>query len=69
MTLGNDLIAIRSRGAVTRPLREIEDNKRSLLKALAMFPVPLLVVILGLVRAQMQKARRLRFTREFRRVS
>jgi ABC-type uncharacterized transport system involved in gliding motility auxiliary subunit len=65
MTLGNDLIAIRSRTAVSRPLREIEDDRRGLFKMLAIFPVPILVILLGLVRAQIRSARRNRLALEF----
>jgi ABC-type uncharacterized transport system involved in gliding motility auxiliary subunit len=66
MTLGNDLIAIRSRTAVSRPLREVDENKRGLLKALAIFPVPVLVVLFGLARARLRAARRSRFAFEFK---
>jgi ABC-type uncharacterized transport system involved in gliding motility auxiliary subunit len=59
MTLGDDLIAIRSRGAVSRPLKEIADNKRTAYKMLAMIPVPILVVFFGLVRARVRRSRRL----------
>lgn len=65
MTLGSDLIAIRSRGAAARPLREVEDNRRTLLKGLAVFPVPILVVLFGLVRAQIRRGRRNRYALEF----
>lgn len=65
MSLSSDLIAIRSRGQTTRPLREIEDDQKGVLKALAMFPVPILVVVLGLIRAQLGKARRSRYLAEF----
>ncbi len=60
MTLGDDLISIRSRAAVTRPLKEIGDDKRTLYKMLAMIPVPVLVVLFGLGRARLQRSRRLR---------
>jgi gliding motility-associatede transport system auxiliary component len=65
MTLGNDLIAIRSRGATTRPLKEIDDAKRGALKTLAIFPVPVLVILFGLGRAQLMRARRRRYAAEF----
>ena len=61
MTLGQDLISIRSRGAVDRPLREVDEHKRSWLKMLAMIPVPILVVLFGLVRARVRRARRRRY--------
>jgi len=65
MTLGDDLIAIRSRAAATRPLKDLAEGKAGVLKALAMFPVPLLVILFGLIRAQMRAARRNRYAVEF----
>ena len=65
MTLGSDLIAIRSRGQETRPLKEIGDNKKTTVKMLAMLPVPLLLIVFGLARGQMAKARRRRYAVEF----
>jgi gliding-associated putative ABC transporter substrate-binding component GldG len=65
MSMGNDLIAIRSRGQASRPLKEIEGDRKVVLKGLAVFPVPILVVLLGLVRAQLRKARRSRYAIEF----
>jgi hypothetical protein len=65
MTLGSDLIAIRSRGQETRPLKEIGDNKKSTVKMLAVLPVPILLIVFGLARGQMGKARRRRYAIEF----
>jgi ABC-type uncharacterized transport system involved in gliding motility auxiliary subunit len=65
MTLGNDLIAIRSRGESARPLKEIDDAKRGAYKVLATVAVPILVVVFGLVRAQLGRARRRRYAVEF----
>lgn len=65
MTLGNDLIAIRSRSAASRPLKEIADDKKGLLKALAIVPVPFLVVLFGLIRARLRVGRRRRYGAEF----
>ena len=65
MSLGSDLIAIRSRGQTTRPLKEIEDKNKGMLKMLAIFPVPILVVVFGLARGQLAKARRRRYAVEF----
>ena len=58
MTLGDDLIAIRSRASVSRPLREVDEDKRGMLKLLAWIPVPVLVVLFGLVRARIRRNRR-----------
>ena len=59
------LIAIRSRSAVNRPLGEIEDDKKGMFKMLAMLPVPILVILFGLVRAQFRQKRRRRYPEEF----
>ena len=65
MSLGSDLIAIRSRGQTSRPMREIEDDKKGMLKTLAVIPVPVLLILFGLVRSQMRKTRRNRYVQEF----
>ena len=65
MTLGNELISIRSRGEANRPLRELEEEKRGLYKTLAILPVPVLVVLFGLVRARIRRRRRERYPSEF----
>ena len=65
MTLGNELISMRSRAEVSRPLREVEEDKRALYKTLAIFPVPVLVVLFGLVRARVRRSRRERYPAEF----
>ncbi len=65
MTLGDDLIAIRSREAVSRPLKEVGDKQRLTLKVLALVPVPLLVILFGLVRMRLRRARRERYALEF----
>jgi gliding-associated putative ABC transporter substrate-binding component GldG len=50
LTLGDDLIAIRSRAAADRPLREFSEKGKALARFLAVFGVPILVVLFGLVR-------------------
>jgi len=65
MTAGTDLIAIRSRSAMNRPLEEIEDDKKGMYKLLAMLPVPVLVILFGLVRARLGQKRRKRYPEEF----
>jgi ABC-type uncharacterized transport system involved in gliding motility auxiliary subunit len=50
LTLGDDLIEIRSRGATDRPLREISERWKSTARFLVVFGVPLLVVLFGLLR-------------------
>ena len=65
MTLGEELIAIRSRGAESRPLREVEAGERNLLKLLAILGVPVLVIAGGLVRTRVGQIRRRRLAREY----
>ncbi len=65
MTLGTDLIAMRSRGAASRPLQEIGDKRKATYKMLAMIPVPILVVLFGLGRMRLRRERRLRYAVEF----
>lgn len=50
LTLGDDLIEIRSRGATDRPLREISEHWKSVARFLVVFGVPLLVIFFGLFR-------------------
>jgi gliding-associated putative ABC transporter substrate-binding component GldG len=50
LTLGEQLIGIRSRGATDRPLRETTEYQKTLVKSLNMFGVPLVVVLFGIVR-------------------
>ncbi|MFH1277913.1 MAG: Gldg family protein [Candidatus Eisenbacteria bacterium] len=50
LTLGDELIAIRSRSAVDRPIREVSERWKSIAKFLVTFGVPLLVVLFGVVR-------------------
>jgi len=65
MTLGNDLIAIRSRSAGNRPLKEIDDGKRGLLKILCVLGLPVLVIVGGLARMRMSTNRRVRLAYEY----
>jgi gliding-associated putative ABC transporter substrate-binding component GldG len=65
MTMGTDLIAIRSRTGAARPLKEVPDERRGLYKTLAMLPVPVLVVVFGFLRAHFRRARFRRHEVEF----
>ncbi len=65
MTLGNDLIAIRSREATGRPLKDVPDDKRGPLKTMAMVPVPVLVILFGLGRMRYRRERRKRYAVEY----
>ena len=50
MTLGPDLIGIRSRASDERPLGPVSERTRAMVKLLAVVGVPLLVVVLGILR-------------------
>ena len=54
------LIELRTRGATYRPIKELEDSKRDLMKAMNMLVPFLLVVLYGLARAQWRRAQRRR---------
>lgn len=55
LTLGEDLIQIRSKTGVDRPLRETTDRVRAMVKALVTFTVPVLVVLFGLIRYYLRR--------------
>ncbi|MCK4411963.1 MAG: GldG family protein [Candidatus Eisenbacteria sp.] len=50
MTVGDQLISIRSRGATDRPLKPISDATKSTIKLLCILGAPLLVIAFGLIR-------------------
>jgi len=58
LTLGEQLIGIRSRGATDRPLREITERQKALVKSLNMFGVPLALALFGIVRFYLKKGRK-----------
>lgn len=66
MTTGNDLIGIRSRGATARPLRQLSDAARTMIKLALIIGVPVLVIVLGFVRAQVRRRARWRTAEAFR---
>ncbi len=49
LTLGEQLIGIRSRGATDRPLKETTEYMKTLIKSLNMFGVPLVLILYGLL--------------------
>ncbi len=51
VSLGDDLIGIRSREVTDRPLRETSDKARAALRVLGIFGTPVLIVLYGLARA------------------
>ena len=50
LTLGEELINIRSHGATNRPLKEVSESEKFFLKFISIAGVPLLVIAFGLVR-------------------
>ena len=58
--MGDQLIGIRSRASVNRPLVEISDNKKSMIRYINMFAIPFLVVIFGLIKYGLRRRRRRR---------
>ena len=60
MTLGNELIAIRSRTGNMRPLEDVEDDRRATLKWLGILGMPVVVILGGLVRLRLRRDRRRR---------
>jgi ABC-2 type transport system permease protein len=57
-TMGDQLIAIRSRGGAIRPLKPMSDGTKSAIKLANMVLVPLLVVAFGLLRWTMRRRSR-----------
>ena len=55
MTLGQDLIGIRSRTVTDRPLEELSSREKTLIKYSATFATPILVIFLGLVRFYLRR--------------
>ncbi len=58
LTLGEQLIGIRSRGATDRPLRETTEYQKTLVKSLNMFGVPLLLALFGIVRFYVRRRKK-----------
>lgn len=50
LTLGDDLIHIRSRGVTDRPLKDVSEGGKSFLKIANIAGVPIVVVVFGLIR-------------------
>ncbi len=55
LTLGDQLITIRSRGATDRPLAQISNTTKSTIKLLGILGTPALVILLGLIRFGMRR--------------
>ena len=58
LTLGDDLIGIRSKEVRDRPIRPMADRYRATVKFLGTFAVPALVVLFGLTSALLKRKRR-----------
>ena len=58
LTLGNDLIGIRSRGITTRPLQEVSEGVKSAVKFVNIFAIPILVIVYGLIRVYARRRAR-----------
>jgi ABC-2 type transport system permease protein len=66
MTLGNELISIRSRGATERPLRETSAGAKMAVKLCLTFGVAVLVIAVGLVRGGIRRRSRERLVALYR---
>ncbi|MFH1144494.1 MAG: Gldg family protein [Candidatus Eisenbacteria bacterium] len=57
MTLGDRLISIRSRGATDRPLKQVSDATKSMIKLAVILGTPLVVIFYGLIRFSVRRRR------------
>ncbi len=67
LNIGDELIGIRSRHATNRPLdsEKIEtESQRRIIRALNLFAVPLLVILIGVIRFVLKAGRKKRFEKE-----
>jgi ABC-type uncharacterized transport system involved in gliding motility auxiliary subunit len=60
LTLGEDLIGIRSRGATDRPIKETTEHIKTLIKSIDTFGVPLLLILFGLLYFYLRRRRKRR---------
>jgi ABC-2 type transport system permease protein len=58
LTLGNELISIRTRRVIERPIIELSDAKKATVRFLNIFAVSVLVVLLGIVRIFLKRRKR-----------
>jgi gliding-associated putative ABC transporter substrate-binding component GldG len=58
LTLGEQLIGIRSRGATDRPLRETTEYQKTLVKSLNMFGIPLVLALFGIARFYVKRRKK-----------
>ena len=57
-TLGDELISIRSRGVTDRPITNLTDSQKNLMRWGNILLIPLFVVIFGLIRKALRNARK-----------
>ena len=50
LTLGEDLISIRSHAITDRPLREVSESEKNFIRFICVFGIPLIVIAFGLIR-------------------
>lgn len=60
LTLGEQLIGIRSRGATDRPLQETTEYTKTLIKTINMFGIPILLILFGLIHFYLRRRRKKR---------
>lgn len=60
LTLGEQLIGIRSLGVTDRPLQETTEQVKSLIKSLNMFGIPALLILFGLINFYLRRRRKRR---------
>jgi ABC-type uncharacterized transport system involved in gliding motility auxiliary subunit len=58
LTLGEQLIGIRSRGVTDRPLMETTEATKTFIKTANMLVVPLLIILFGLARFYIRRRKR-----------
>lgn len=60
LTLGEQLIGIRSRGATDRPLQKTTEHIKTLIKSINMFGVPILLILFGLIHFYLRRRKKKR---------
>lgn len=58
LTLGEQLIGIRSRGATDLPLKETTEHIKTLIKSINMFGIPILLILFGLLLFYLRRRKR-----------
>ena len=55
LTLGEDLISIRSRAVTDRPLREVSESEKNFIRFICVFGIPLIVIAFGVLRYYLRR--------------